>query len=683
MTALKFRSDISGLRAIAVLSVLLYHTGFNTGSQRLFPGGFIGVDIFFVISGYLITRIIIEDVINKNFSYAKFYERRIRRIAPALFVVMAFSVLASWLLMMPEQLKGFSASIISTIAFISNIYFLKQDGYFSEINEFKPLLHTWSLSVEEQFYLFFPPIVLLLFRFCSPEKIYRIFLCGLFISLISAEWIAIKMPAASFFLLPTRAWELLAGGTLALHEILYGRPLISKTSWKSLLPSIGFIFILIFILFVKESTTHIILYSVGPILGATLILWFGGNDICSRFLSRKILIWFGAISYSLYLWHQPILAFSRIWLGEVGSLEKIVLILITILLALVSYRYVEQPFRNRKSTSLRALLIFISVLLTTLVLFSFFVHKNNGYPTRFSGVIGASGFQDHENKIYQSIRMNCADMLFNCKKIDVANDNNWILIGDSYAGKMLPLSDELARRNIELIASVDLACPFLPGVKSYDNFVNGVACEEINDMRMDIIKKLNPSTIIYVARTTYFIEGHDFDANAPDGKGPKLNIKIVGHPDEEDVGPMIAAKFKETIEFLLKKGNRLILVYPIPEFNVYPPNEIVHQYTSSKTRLEFEKWQAEGGVHIDYELFKNRSARSYKAYDAISDSPNLLRIYPEKIFCNHIVLGQCNATYFNSIYYNDPGHLSSEGAALLNEMILIEAKKKWGNLVLN
>ena len=211
LNRMKYRPEIDGLRAIAVLSVLIYHAKFYIGSNLFLSGGFLGVDIFFVISGFLITKIITQEIRNQKFTYTNFYERRARRILPALFAVMLFSLPFAWLWIMPEQLVEFSHSVLGALFFSSNMVFFFEDSYTAAPSALKPFLHTWSLGIEEQFYILLPIILLFLLRRYKKHSVFVALLFGTVISLVIAQVLSSRATDANFFLLPSRAWELLLG----------------------------------------------------------------------------------------------------------------------------------------------------------------------------------------------------------------------------------------------------------------------------------------------------------------------------------------------------------------------------------------------------------------------------------------------------------------------------------------
>ena len=308
-----YRPEIDGVRAIAVIAVILYHAQISIFEYQPFKGGFIGVDIFFVISGYLITSIILKELFASNkFSFKKFFERRARRILPVLLTVMLFSLPFAWILLIPSSLIDFCKSIIYSLGFSSNFYFwYSGQQYGAESGLLKPFLHTWSLSVEEQFYILFPIIILITYRYFKNYLIH-ILVLGFLVSLGLADWISRNHPSFNFYVLPTRAWELLSGSVLAYFEIKKGYR-CNNMRLNSIFSFIGLLLIAHSILFFNnENMPHPSLYTLSPIIGTCLIIWYSNKDeLITKILSNKIFIGIGLISYSLYLWHYPIFAFAR------------------------------------------------------------------------------------------------------------------------------------------------------------------------------------------------------------------------------------------------------------------------------------------------------------------------------------------------------------------------------------
>lgn len=357
---LGYRSEIDGLRALAVIPVILFHAGFG-----VFSGGYVGVDVFFVISGYLITSILLGDLEKSSFSILDFYERRARRILPALFFMMAATSVAAWILLVPIGLENFSKGIISVALFVSNILFWRSSGYFDPSAELNPLLHTWSLSVEEQFYIFFPPLLWLIWAYFR-RYLVPILMVGVICSLLIAQWASSHEPTANFFLLPTRAWELGIGALCAL-SLKNRASMESKASGP--LAFTGITLILASIFLFDEGTPIPGLYGLVPTVGAAMIILFASpQNLVGRALSFRWLVSIGLVSYSAYLWHHPLFAFARLF-GDVHlpAGTGTGLIALTFILAWLSWRYIERPFRSSRGFSRAQIFGFSAAGMTALI----------------------------------------------------------------------------------------------------------------------------------------------------------------------------------------------------------------------------------------------------------------------------------------------------------------------------
>jgi peptidoglycan/LPS O-acetylase OafA/YrhL len=348
---MKYRRDIDGLRAIAVLSVIFYHAGFEA-----FSGGYVGVDVFFVISGYLITSIILNQIKEGNFSLSGFYERRAKRILPALFLVMFFTIPFAWVSMSPAELQNYSKSLAAIPLFVSNIFFWRDGGYFETAAELKPLLHTWSLAVEEQYYIFLPLIFLTLWRFGVKAiiAVLVLFFCG---SLVFAEWAVNKNPAGAFFLLPSRAWELILGSLSAFFLAQKTTYIITKFKREFLgWLGIGLIFYSVF--YFEKTTSFPGVFALIPTIGTVLFILFSTEDTTiSNFASNRVFVGVGLISYSAYLWHQPIFSFSRYLKPSLDIFEITFLLLLVLIISFLTWRFVENPIRKSPKINRRITLI--------------------------------------------------------------------------------------------------------------------------------------------------------------------------------------------------------------------------------------------------------------------------------------------------------------------------------------
>lgn len=345
--SLRYRAHIDGLRAIAVLGVVLFHFGANW-----LPGGFIGVDVFFVISGFLITKSIYADMDGGRFSVLGFYERRMRRIAPAFFVVTALTSVCAYLIYFPNQLLTFARSLIWAVLAFGNVYFYLRTDYFGPAAEETPLLHYWSLGVEEQFYFVFPALILLCARF-FPRARGQMVLGLLIVSLAACEMIRPVNPAAAFYLLPFRAFELLIGAALALPGLWFpGERRLGGAAVAA-----GVALILAGMALITETSPFPGLLALVPCLGTALAIWGGERteSAATRLLGVRPLVFFGAISYSLYLVHWPIVVFTRHLLPELPAPAFLAGgVALSTLLGWLSWRFVEQPVRQKRALFPRA-----------------------------------------------------------------------------------------------------------------------------------------------------------------------------------------------------------------------------------------------------------------------------------------------------------------------------------------
>jgi peptidoglycan/LPS O-acetylase OafA/YrhL len=378
----RYRSEIDGLRTVAVLPVLLFHAGIGP-----FSGGFVGVDVFFVISGYLITLIIWNEIEGERFSIGRFYERRARRILPALYTVLLVSAILAWFLMLPEQLENFGQSVVATVLFANNMLLMLTAGYWDLSVDFKPLVHTWSLAVEEQFYIAFPLLLLLAARWMKRETIVWLLIAVLVASLASTLVVHRWNSNANFYLVVTRAWELLAGAIVAMtvrdRTLAFGNQAFS-------LAGLGLIIASIFLL--DETSVFPGPAAVLPVGGAVLVILFTRpGTLTHRLLSLPIMVGIGLISYSLYLWHQPMMAFARIFSREEpGQLVFAGAIVASFILAWLTWKFVEQPFRDRAKVGTLGIVVTSLIGTAVLLAVGLAFHFNNGFPGRLYRADGAA-----------------------------------------------------------------------------------------------------------------------------------------------------------------------------------------------------------------------------------------------------------------------------------------------------
>ncbi|MFS1702779.1 acyltransferase family protein [Alteromonas sp. AMM-1] len=431
---MKYRKDIDGLRALAVLPVLIFHAQLG-----FFEGGFLGVDVFFVISGFLITSILVEEISQKTFTFANFYERRVRRLLPALIFMTAVTSVLAYQFMITVDLQGYGNSLFAMSLFSSNIFFWMDSGYFDRVADLKPMLHTWSLAVEEQYYFFFPLVLLVVLRW-FPKLLTLTVLIILVFSLSLATWGATNAPDANFYLLPTRAWELMFG-SLASILIFNNVQLLEKLRAGNVLKNTALVVLIICLFTFDESLPHPSLLTLIPVL-ATLVLIVipAQQSFAHQILTLRPMVFIGLISYSLYLWHQPLLVFQRYISAKPNPVISVTLLVIACLLAYLSWRYVEKPFRHRNVTSRNQVYTFCGVSFAAIIGFGLYAGQE-GIPSRYnaeqqvlmsylqySAPVGQPDNQAHcflgEDEDYQSLSASCYQ------------DKSVLLWGDSHANAL-------------------------------------------------------------------------------------------------------------------------------------------------------------------------------------------------------------------------------------------------------
>ena len=425
-----YRKDIDGLRAVAVFAVIFFHLKINFFDWFKFNGGFIGVDVFFVISGFLISSIVFSEIKRKKFSIKNFYNRRARRILPIFMLVGFLSSIFSFYLFLPGDLQEFSNSLISGIFFSSNFFFWQNTGYFFADNELKPLIHTWSLSVEEQFYILFPIFILISFRYFK-QLITPLLLIVLVLSLVLAHIESSNGSAGSFFLLPTRAWELIAGilCTIILKKNIYLPRLL-----RELLSVIGLAFIIFSIFIFEEEMAHPGFITLIPVLGTMLVIIFCNKNLfLYKILGNRFLVFNGLISYSLYMWHQPIISFLS-YTTEINSFStKISIIFFLISISFLSWKFIEVPARNKEIINNKIYYLVSSFCIIILISISCLGILSKGllsnYPEKdHSLLLNKQQYGKYVWKKSSSIEI---------KKFSDVSKKKVIVVGDSYSQDLL------------------------------------------------------------------------------------------------------------------------------------------------------------------------------------------------------------------------------------------------------
>lgn len=635
MSAIPYRPDIDGLRAVAVLAVLFYHAGFTA-----LPGGFMGVDIFFVISGYLITSFIVRDLAAGEFSMVAFWERRARRILPPLFAVVGTSLVAGFFLFLPMDLIQLARETMSQSVFGSNFLFLKQGGYFNTSNDIKVLLHTWSLAVEEQFYLFFPIGMYLWWRFVGRNVLWLLIPCTV-LSFILCLVVTGMMDRIAFYMLPFRGWELLAGAVLAANNASYSNRIVREMA--SLLGA-GLISYSILFYSAEPFPGYIALL---PVFGTVLIVWAKDSAI-NRLLSLKPVVAIGLISYSLYLWHWPVMAYVRYQpFIEFTAYIGFACIAASMLLAAATYFMVEQPVRKRRVlSSRRAIFLFSLAGLLSMAAAGAAIMVAKGAPQRFGDDVLAleAGARDWNAQRWAcdqpSVeRIESGDV---CQTNPESGAPDFILWGDSHADAIAPLFYELSgKRNRNGYVVTGHGCPPMIGggepatPVTYD-------CNAANEATIEFIRKNAIKDVFLVSNWVSYL-----DPARP------MDASHMEWYDANTSGRPVAASLKRTIGQISEGGARIHILYNIPYVLIDPPRvlalEKLHSYEGrSKTAVSVEAYHKA--------LENERSVFKEIGNDAID------YIEPEKVLCDE---EYCYAEKDGRSLYFNMGHLSAFGATQL------------------
>ncbi|MDD2769531.1 MAG: acyltransferase family protein, partial [Methylococcus sp.] len=568
---LGYRPDIDGLRALAVLAVVIYHA-----IPEWLPGGFVGVDVFFVISGYLITSIVSQDIRAGKFSIARFYLRRARRILPALCVVLLATLGIGLVFLLPADLRLLGRHTLYTGIFVSNIAFWNETGYFDEAAELKPLLHTWSLGVEEQFYICWPLLLTLLLKGgrLSKPVIWSVVLA----SFALACWAALFKPAAGFFLLPMRAWELMAGAVLALE----GVPGAERRVIRHLQSLAGLGLIAAGVLSLNARSVFPGWNALLPCLGAVLLIRAGAGAFVNRWLlSLRPVVWIGLVSYSLYLWHWPILSLSRLVLPyrlEPGQLSG--LIGLALALSALSYRYVETPFRSgryRSEVTLgRAGAVTVLIVMTGAVLL---IAK--GFPGRFAPEVIASIRSAHDVNPHKAACLREEGSVFeglNSAACTQPGDTaEKILVwGDSHADAWVPGVARLARDSGRgLVQQTMSACPPLADVDFVDSerrILIQPGCKDFNAAVLSAaVNDSDIRTVFLIARWAPYIERTRFGAEDNGPSPPFLIDAAQAECTPENTREVFRRALHNVVDRLTAAGKRVVIVGQLPELGFSVP----------------------------------------------------------------------------------------------------------------
>ena len=637
---MEYRREIDGLRALAVLPVMFFHAGFDA-----FSGGFVGVDVFFVISGYLITSIIFAENKSGTFSLIKFYERRIRRILPALFFVMAVCIPFAWFWLLPTDMRGFSQSLVAVPLFASNFLFWHQSGYFETAAELKPLLHTWSLAVEEQYYVLFPLFIMLTMRL-GKRWIVGILVVVALISLVFAQWGAYENPAATFFLLPSRGWELAIGAFIALY--LEQRECFAVSNAVRQSASIAGLLLIFYAVFAfSKETPFPSLYALVPTIGTALVISFGtSKTIVGAALGTKSLVRLGLISYSAYLWHQPMLVFARHrWGIELPPLLLLTLLVVTLLLAYLSWKYIEAPFRATHVINRAAIFRFAILGSIVFIAFGLIGHDSNGFSSvRFS--------EEEAQKLSSFERSRLETCDFKDCALEGVGESDWLLIGDSNAYHFsVPLKELLMEKGRRLVNLSKAGCIPLLGFEKKDQKIGFKSdCEEhYTNVRKFALSKNSPKNIVISAAWEIYVYGDAYleRGGVPKAGGEQVYPKSAGDLSEKERVRSVLDGIESEILAYARAGKNVVVIGPMPFLKTEIP--------SGRIRGDWES-------HYAYSIFEKRNEALIRVFAGMKTLKNVILFRPDDIICPQASQRVCVSAIDGMSLYGDRMHVSDSGA---------------------
>ncbi|MDP1872157.1 MAG: acyltransferase family protein [Gallionella sp.] len=623
---LKYRPDIDGLRALAVLAVVLHHL-----SASLLPGGYVGVDVFFVISGYLITGIISREISEGQFTFKRFYQRRIRRIFPALFAMMTVVMIAGYFLLLPSDYAATLRAVLGTLFFSSNVVFWRDmaAGYFVATDfRLNPLLHTWSLGVEEQFYVVFPVLLLVCYRYFR-KYIVLILVLGALLTLAASAFLVVSKSVAVFFLSPFRAWELLVGGLLAYNFF----PQLRNQVQRDVLAGAGLLAILVACFLYGAKTTFPGFAAIVPVFGAVAILHAGANGttLVGRVLTWRPIVYLGLISYSLYLWHWPLIVLTGYAIGmEPLKPYLLTLFVVSLLLGSLSYHFIEQPFRHSGTVTRKVVFTSAAVFSILLAVVSVVGLIKNGFANRYDAkVIEFDQARAPELPFNQ-----CADHLVKelCGLGAMHARPTVAVWGDSHAVAWAPaLNDIFNEQGEGAVLATLYSCPPLLDVTSSiqpDCAVHNLSVKKYLQLHPEI------TTVIMSAKwSTYF---------SKEGG-------LVLTRGARDIYAAAAAReaLVTTLKWLKNNGKQVVLVGPVPIYEKSVPLALGLEAATHRELL-----------HSTADEQRRKHAPFFEVIQTIQPSTSFHFLDPIEWICND----QCVSTKNGHSLYRDDNHLNVIGA---------------------
>lgn len=621
----RFRHDINALRAFAVSSVVLYHF-----QVSLFASGYIGVDIFFVISGFLMTKVICSAVIKENFSFINFFFARAKRIIPALLVICLILLVFGWFYLLPIEYRQLSKHIVSSQLFISNIIFSEESGYFDVASTKKYLLHTWSLSVEWQFYILLPLLLVGLLKF-KKKLLVPVFFLGLIIlSFIYA--LNVGAPQSVYFSLLSRSWEMLLGG------LVYFIPSFTAQSqqknWYKV-TNLLLAGLLVSVIAIGSQPVWPNFWALIPVLITAILIWM--NSDLKVFKCRPI-NFLGEISYSLYLWHWPIVVFILTFYQTLTPLNTLIGIIASLILAFLSYKYVESPVRSIK---LSVKSFFVSLLaIGMLCLASLYVYKTNGVPSKlrwpeavYQADLEFINREPRKSECLTTVGINSNHCIYgNNKNISL------VIFGDSHASAVVTAVKEIMPANQSLLFIAKAGCPSL--ITGDIRKDDGGDCKQFVEQQLNYIKSTYPAVpVLIIARWPYYYLG----------KVSEIGSEITG-VDYDELSINFTNSFSATWCEIAEERN-VFALSPLPEYWANIPKVIAQSI-----------WNEDVIHNIPKSVFTQRSDFITQGLKSVESICGISLVNASEALCNET---ECKIHKDNRPLYYDDNHLSEWGNKLL------------------
>jgi peptidoglycan/LPS O-acetylase OafA/YrhL len=654
---MQYRPEIDGLRGVAVLLVLFFHAGLP-----YITGGYIGVDVFFVISGYLITSIILSDIERGRFSYVGFYERRIRRILPALYVMSLLVLIVAFVTQVPVDLIKSAKTLAFALIFSSNIFFWRTTNYFSGNSDFEYFLHTWSLGVEEQFYFIFPLIILLLAR--NKRGLFYVALMACVGSFLVSVYASYSFEWAAYYLLPSRAWQMMVGALLAIYASSGKIISINKYSLNGLALLAAMLIFIPALIYTKQ-TRFPGLAALLPTFGAGLFIFLGlayRGGLAVKVLGSSPLRSIGLISYSLYLWHWPVFAFLRNYQADtrLSVSLSIVGICLSLVLAYMSWRWVEAPFRNKERFSRRAIYTLAASATGVLLLMCLAVVYFDGVPSRLDPqVIRLSQFSESEvidnpcvNKTANDIRGGNICYVGNVKVSPgvVISDPSIVLWGDSHMSALKAAFSESLQASQKVGAFIArTGCPPMPNVLKV-GAGGGSRCVDFNQEVLEFVKsKKSIVTVVLHARWALNVEGSRYGAE----QGPVYVLADKTASENMSNEAVVDRALNSLIAELLAANKSVVIISSVPEVGSSVPKVVANNIFWGKSLDVRPSWSG----------FTQRQKKTHEILSKIESRYSSVRVvYPEKVLCG---TSFCRVMDGDTPLYFDDDHLSDHGAAMV------------------